>query len=429
LPTASDTQLGGVKIGSGLSIDENGVVSAVIPDTTPVTIGDTAPALDNGKLWFNSEEGRTYVRYNNQWVDANPTVLPLPVEPNKLVNGDAELPLDVNGSIVVGKPTASASVSIVGGGAGDAHGYPTLLDIIQDNSNPWSISLRNAQAGMDKGLFVYVTDEGNTEFAVADDDNNENIFRFTKDGYITVSNRTQDDCSMIIGTVGNYDSVVWANRGSDSLGLWHGGNTDFNNNYSPWTSINVGYVLGNGIYAPTHQDHKPEMNLVNINVLGANWNFRMDGTMTLPNGGVIGAASLNEGTGVIVATHPNRYYSFNTAYFEDGNGSVTTGNARYFNCEVQVTTNGEYIVIGYNPGNSWVVGHQLIIDGVDLEGVSGTHDLTITVTGVDPDQQGAITSISVSGRGVGRTILFGPDGTINNAVIDGGNASTWLLPV
>jgi hypothetical protein len=38
--------------------------------------GPTPPA--KGLLWFNPVEARVYVKYNNQWVDASPTVLPEP---------------------------------------------------------------------------------------------------------------------------------------------------------------------------------------------------------------------------------------------------------------------------------------------------------------------------------------------------------------
>jgi hypothetical protein len=41
-----------------------------------VTDGETAP--DTGVLWFNSAEARLYIKYNNQWVDASPTVLAPP---------------------------------------------------------------------------------------------------------------------------------------------------------------------------------------------------------------------------------------------------------------------------------------------------------------------------------------------------------------
>ena len=40
------------------------------------TASDTAP--QDGYLWYNTVDGRTYIKYNNQWVDANPTILPPP---------------------------------------------------------------------------------------------------------------------------------------------------------------------------------------------------------------------------------------------------------------------------------------------------------------------------------------------------------------
>jgi hypothetical protein len=39
---------------------------------------DTAPIAANGTLWFNTVEGTLYINYNDQWVDASPTVLPPP---------------------------------------------------------------------------------------------------------------------------------------------------------------------------------------------------------------------------------------------------------------------------------------------------------------------------------------------------------------
>ena len=43
-----------------------------------VIISDTAPDPSNGVQWFNTQEARTYVAYNEQWVDASPTVLAPP---------------------------------------------------------------------------------------------------------------------------------------------------------------------------------------------------------------------------------------------------------------------------------------------------------------------------------------------------------------
>jgi hypothetical protein len=43
-----------------------------------VIISDTAPEPSDGVQWFNTQEARTYVAYNEQWVDASPTVLAPP---------------------------------------------------------------------------------------------------------------------------------------------------------------------------------------------------------------------------------------------------------------------------------------------------------------------------------------------------------------
>jgi len=34
------------------------------------------PTANLGRLWYNPEDGRTYVMYNDQWVDSNPPVVP-----------------------------------------------------------------------------------------------------------------------------------------------------------------------------------------------------------------------------------------------------------------------------------------------------------------------------------------------------------------
>jgi hypothetical protein len=39
---------------------------------------DTAPTAANGTLWFNTVEGRLYIKYSDQWVDAAPLVQPPP---------------------------------------------------------------------------------------------------------------------------------------------------------------------------------------------------------------------------------------------------------------------------------------------------------------------------------------------------------------
>lgn len=46
---------------------------------------DTPPVANNGSLWFNTAEGRMYIKYTDVWVDASPLVMPQP-DPDLDVN-------------------------------------------------------------------------------------------------------------------------------------------------------------------------------------------------------------------------------------------------------------------------------------------------------------------------------------------------------
>ena len=53
---------------------------------------DTAPTADNGTLWFNTVEGRLYIKYSNKWVDAAPLMMPAPdtdIDVNSITFPDA----------------------------------------------------------------------------------------------------------------------------------------------------------------------------------------------------------------------------------------------------------------------------------------------------------------------------------------------------
>jgi hypothetical protein len=56
------------------SINDVTTVSVVLPDL--VVTNETAP--ETGVLWFNTNEARMYIKYNEQWVDSSPTVLTPP---------------------------------------------------------------------------------------------------------------------------------------------------------------------------------------------------------------------------------------------------------------------------------------------------------------------------------------------------------------
>ena len=80
--------------------DSNG--SITFPDDTVQTTAytgtivrqDTAPTAANGTLWFNTVEGRLYIKYSDVWVDAAPLVQPPPdtdIDVNSITFSDASV--------------------------------------------------------------------------------------------------------------------------------------------------------------------------------------------------------------------------------------------------------------------------------------------------------------------------------------------------
>jgi hypothetical protein len=58
-------------------IDSNGD-SVLGGGSSTVLRQDTPPSADNGTLWFNTVEGRLYIKYSDAWIDAAPLMTPAP---------------------------------------------------------------------------------------------------------------------------------------------------------------------------------------------------------------------------------------------------------------------------------------------------------------------------------------------------------------
>ena len=70
---ATGTQLGGVKIGANISISNTGTISV----SNPLKVSNVAPTVgvNEGDLWWDDSDGKLYIRYNSQWVNAVATVV------------------------------------------------------------------------------------------------------------------------------------------------------------------------------------------------------------------------------------------------------------------------------------------------------------------------------------------------------------------
>ena len=84
-----------------------------------LTASATDPGTSTGTLWFNTVEGRTYLKYNDQWVDVNPTVVPPPetylgsitIDDSTININGGTLTIDNNGTLLVNGSEVTGSGS------------------------------------------------------------------------------------------------------------------------------------------------------------------------------------------------------------------------------------------------------------------------------------------------------------------------------
>ena len=119
------------------TFDDNGALT--FPDDTTQTTAyqgvtitsDTAPTDALGRLWYNSTDGRTYVKYGDLWVDANPPVVPhvSTYLDGLVVDGTAISTTETDANITVQDVTFTADRRIqlpVGGDIVDSTGASVL---------------------------------------------------------------------------------------------------------------------------------------------------------------------------------------------------------------------------------------------------------------------------------------------------------------
>jgi hypothetical protein len=87
-------------------------------------IGQTPPPFGNGNLWYNSDDGRGYIKYNDQWIEFCPPIIPNPATylGNLTIDGvdNSTLYFPPGGEIVFGDDTVQTTAYTgSGGGATD----------------------------------------------------------------------------------------------------------------------------------------------------------------------------------------------------------------------------------------------------------------------------------------------------------------------
>jgi hypothetical protein len=211
---------------------------------------DTPPTASNGTLWFNTVEGRLYIKYSDVWVDAAPLVQPLPdsdidvnsitfpdatvltsanaLTPDRLVNGDNELILGTDGTLTF--PSGNLSI-------GSIQGFETILASANTNigilaqGETGTITLLWSEDGInpDEGTntaAVIVSGEGSDAGAVqiwtGATGPEINVWKFNPDGSTTFPNQYVNSRTY------NADALVFTKNGTQKAISTQPGNVDNN---------------------------------------------------------------------------------------------------------------------------------------------------------------------------------------------------------
>ena len=146
LQTATTSTLGGVKVGAGLSVAGDGTISAIgTTGTQAVFIADYPPYPSyEGELWWDSNSNNLLINYSGIWIDATPATPPpspysLPTSTQSVLGG---VKID-NITITI---DGDGIISATGGGGGSTT-WGLLLNK-NNNNGPAEIALgQNAGSG------------------------------------------------------------------------------------------------------------------------------------------------------------------------------------------------------------------------------------------------------------------------------------------
>ena len=229
------------------------------------TASETIPAYaPEGRLWFNSEEGRLYIRYNNQWVDASPPVLPLQVDVIQLTNGENTVTLDTSGFLEFSSGGAVGDVQQTLSPSGNTN-LPGI-DLYATPDMAW------AQLNYANTNYVWV------DGAAAYFDVEEARLKLKSDGVLELNKLF--GATIRLGEISDGDAVLWVDPSPDTeyLGLWWAGNTNYDQSgYGPDAGINIG-IDG---WDDSQGDVNPNTQ-ISLGIGDLSWNFLADGSVKFP---------------------------------------------------------------------------------------------------------------------------------------------------
>ena len=223
----------------------------IIGGQVTIPTSDTPPeSAIEGDIWFNSQAGRSYIRYNDQWIDMSPqTVDPTPLRTNK----DNNLEVPRNAIFVDGRVYQDGS---------NLFTSQRWINMISDVGEEYEM-LRAYRGGFNNGDEVDERGQLGLEY----------------------QSKTENISGLYVKSFNNENENKWSFDGTGNIVLPTGGKigaVQFTNgvelysNGSRYTQLN--YDNTNFVWV--------EQDIAGIQTGNAQWNFRDDGTITFPDGTV-----------------------------------------------------------------------------------------------------------------------------------------------
>jgi hypothetical protein len=285
----------------------------------------SAPIKTQGALWFNSDEGKLYINYNNNWLEASPTQL----DPSALradVDGVVEMPSGLSiipaglylpgpGSIVTQAPGQPLILAANGPDASSAFGWyeipfgPGSVASISFNENIGKVQVTTGSYSTTIYNWVF-SDTGDLLIPggkdIKDAVSGHSVLNTATTGNITFSGSTASsstNSNIVLAT--NSKNFTFGSDGSTTFPngakLNNGTSYQFATDNSVVTSLDLRDTSGRGFYT----------NGSGFSLRGNGdhtWTFGTDGNLTLPAGGEIHSSA---GTGNVSVQSNDGSNNFN----------------------------------------------------------------------------------------------------------------------
>jgi len=351
---------------------------------------NTAPA---GGLWYNTDDGRTYVKFANTWVDASPTVAPAPsyylgnlsITDTTIYSGESAYTFGIDGNLIVPGAVQSSAIQ-------STTGNLLLSSNTAEPELAWAIS--NDMFGPGSSALLSPVSDAQHIGAL--------VFRGnTGTGQLGWAGPVGSpyDNSLFVGATGNVViasnyGTLWKFDGNGNLTLPTGGSINYANGHSILTGITAGSTYGNANVAQylNHYDNAitwtdgtqilvdsglylSNGTAVGVNVGEASWAFDVTGGLTLPGGAKITGAGYKFATDNTVTTNLDLRDASGRGFYTDSNGYTLRSNGTYnwvFGTDGNLTLPSNVAAINYANGHS-------ILSGI----TSGTSTGNITFSGSD----------------------------------------------